>query len=675
MSQLSTFRFAFVPPPPGTFVATLTGNSGGAVPPDLLNNINVISDTTQGTPRIVGNIGTNTLTLTFSNAVTGNTAIGLNSLIAAGAGANDNTSLGVSTLQSLTTGDNNTAIGFAALMDITTAGDNTAVGSNALTLATGAQNTAVGSGALATSSTAVANVAVGFDSLTLASTGSDNTAVGQNSGNKISTGANNTAIGVSTLQTTTGSNNIALGQSAGFGLVAAESSNIIIGNQGTAGDNNTIRIGTQGAGAGQQNKAFMAGITGVAVANLNLVTINTVTGQLGSEAATAVGIQIVDGDSGNATGNTITIFANTGTVNSGSSVTFVGDNVSTITFDVTDAGANTLIGRLSGNNALTGTDNTGLGETTLRALTTGSQNVAVGVGSLQSTLTGSDNVGVGFESLNLVTGSGNTSLGSRTLPVAISTLGNVAVGYSALNDFVGVAVTGEYNTAVGANSMDLLLTGGYNVALGVGSGVAFTGAESSNIMIGSVGVVADNNTLRIGNATGAGTGNLTKAFIAGIDGVNVGSTAKIVSLGTAGTVNQLGSTTITAGTGITVTPGANTITISSIGSGLTWSVITANQTAAVENGYFCNKAGTLALALPAASAVGDVIRVSNINTATGVQFTQAAGQQIFIGNTSTTLGATGTLTSSAVGDALEIVCSTANLTWQTISSMGNWTPA
>ena len=41
-----------------------------------------------------------------------------------------------------------------------------------------------------------------------------------------------------------------------------------------------------------------------------------------------------------------------------------------------------------------------------------------------------------------------------------------------------------------------------------------------------------------------------------------------------------------------------------------WTTINANQTAAVGQGYFCNKAGTLTLALPATSAVGDVIEVA-----------------------------------------------------------------
>ncbi len=136
------------------------------------------------------------------------------------------------------------------------------------------------------------------------------------------------------------------------------------------------------------------------------------------------------------------------------------------------------------------------------------------------------------------------------------------------------------------------------------------------------------------------------------------------------------SFTLAGGTNISTAGAGTTITFNATGfASFSWSVITANQTAAVNHGYFCNKAGTLVLALPAVSAVGDTIEVSNINAATGTQFTQAAGQQIFISNTSTTIGATGTLTSSLVGDSLRIVCRVANLTWQTVSMVGSWTPA
>ena len=138
---------------------------------------------------------------------------------------------------------------------------------------------------------------------------------------------------------------------------------------------------------------------------------------------------------------------------------------------------------------------------------------------------------------------------------------------------------------------------------------------------------------------------------------------------TAGNTNIVGAGSIT----VTGNPGTSTLTITSSATpGDTWSIITVNQTAAVNNGYFCNKVGTLALALPAVSATGNIIEVSNENTALGVQFTQAAGQQILIGSSNTTLGVGGTLTSSAVGDTLKLVCYTPNTIWRVVSMVGNW---
>ncbi len=110
-------------------------------------------------------------------------------------------------------------------------------------------------------------------------------------------------------------------------------------------------------------------------------------------------------------------------------------------------------------------------------------------------------------------------------------------------------------------------------------------------------------------------------------------------------------------------------------SSLGWSVVTTNGTFTVNSGTIANKAGTLTMALPAASAVGDIIKITGINTATGWQITQAAGQQIFFGTSSTTLGATGTLTSSNIRDSLEMVCVVANTTWNVLNSVGNITVA
>lgn len=215
MSQLSTFAPQIVPPP-GTVVVTLQGNSGGKVPPDITGNINVISATTEGTPRIVGNIGTNTLTLGFTDV------------------------------------DQNVIIGTTGFSTSHTVG------------------------------VSVANTGLGFDVFNVLTTGADNVAIGQNTQRFSTSGSNNVSLGTSSLNITTGSNNIILGTAAGSSYVTSESSNIVIGNIGTVAESNTIRIGTQGAGAGQQNRAFIAGINGVTSSNAAFVTINTSTGQLGT---------------------------------------------------------------------------------------------------------------------------------------------------------------------------------------------------------------------------------------------------------------------------------------------------------------------------------------------------------------------------------------------------------
>lgn len=296
-------------------------------------------------------------------------------------------------------------------------------------------------------------------------------------------------------------------------------------------------------------------------------------------------------------------------------------------------------------------------------------------------------VSLAFDDANFNLGIGTDALNTLAGTPTIGGVGNVVVG----GDSGALISTGNENTMLGEGNGIILNTGSNNVMLGnsigqsiisgsnnilIGNqtGRLYTGAESNNIIIAAGAwageIVGETNTLRIGEPSHSTITNA--AYICGIQGVNVGSTASVVTI--AGTnANQLGSAVLTAGTNIAITPGAGTITISATGAdAFAWSVITANQTAAVFKGYFCNKAGTLALALPAASAVGDVIEVANINTATGTQFTQAAGQQIFFAGASTTSGATGTLTSSAVGDTLRMVCRVANLTWQVVSSLGNW---
>lgn len=415
-------------------------------------------------------------------------------------------------------------------------------------------------------------------------------------------------------------------------------------NIGTTGAANNVTINLDGTtNHSVQVGTGATGLTSLAIGTNGQVLIGATAADPAFATLTSADSSITFTTGANSLGLTVTGGATVGktiTGNSGGALTPTAGNWNIITANSTakfvGAGSTltldfSLTNLILGNNGSTitiGTANDGFGLGVLQNITSGTSNSAFGNASLQ----------------NITIGSQNSAYGASS--------------GTALN-------TGGNNTLVGFQSGLLLQSGNSSVALGYQSGSAWGAAVSNNIAIGSIGAVADSARIRIGT-----NGTHTSAFFAGIDGVNVGSVAKVVTMAS----DQLGTATITAGSNITVTPGANTITIAATAAGTTWSVITANQTAAVSNGYFCNKAGTLAVALPAASAIGDVIEVSNENTALGVQFTQAAGQQILIGNTNTTLGATGTLTSSAVGDTLKIVCKVANTIWRATSIVGNWTP-
>lgn len=128
--------------------------------------------------------------------------------------------------------------------------------------------------------------------------------------------------------------------------------------------------------------------------------------------------------------------------------------------------------------------------------------------------------------------------------------------------------------------------------------------------------------------------------------------------------------TLTAGSNISITNAAGSVTIAASGV-TTWQTISANQALVASNGYICiSPGGALSLSLPATAAVGTIIEVV-LAGATSWTVTQAAGQQVFMGNVSSTLGATGTVASTAAGDSIRMVCTVANTTWYVISSIGN----
>ncbi len=149
-------------------------------------------------------------------------------------------------------------------LNLTDGNLNTILGNGSGVLATDSSScTALGAECLAAIDEDDNHVAIGRGALQATSNSSSNTAVGAYSLNTLTSGSNNTAIGIHAgIALDTGDLNVLVGYFAGSSYIGTESSNIIIGNDGIASDNNIIRIGTQGSGSGQQNYTVIAGITG-----------------------------------------------------------------------------------------------------------------------------------------------------------------------------------------------------------------------------------------------------------------------------------------------------------------------------------------------------------------------------------------------------------------------------
>lgn len=200
---------------------------------------------------------------------------------------------------------------------------------------------------------------------------------------------------------------------------------------------------------------------------------------------------------------------------------------------LTSAGSTTCVGVSSGRNITSGANNTCLGASTLTNLGGGSNNTAAGATCLTNNVSGDSNCGYGVGSLKDCTSSGNCAFGSNSLLRLTSGTRSVAMGQSAgsgvltNNDTTAIGdscirqATGGGNTALGSGVAQGLLSGTNNLLLGLNSGSTYTGAESSNILLDSAGVVGESNVTRIGTSQ-------TQFFAAGISGVTVAASVAVL---------------------------------------------------------------------------------------------------------------------------------------------------
>jgi len=123
--------------------------------------------------------------------------------------------------------------------------------------------------------------------------------------------------------------------------------------------------------------------------------------------------------------------------------------------------------------------------------------------------------------------------------------------------------------------------------------------------------------------------------------------------------------TLTAGPGISIVNGPNSITISGTSSGLGWSTVTAaTQAMVADNGYVANRVGGVAFTLPTTAAFGTGLAIVGYG-AGGWTLAQNAGQSIQIGTSTTTIGAGGSIASTHASDTLFLTCIVANTVWAT----------
>ena len=251
--------------------------------------------------------------------------------------------------------------------------------------------------------------------------------------------------------------------------------------------------------------------------------------------------------------------------------------------------------------------------------------------------------------INTITGNGGGAVG----PDGIGNIELLGVN--------PITVTGVTLT----NSLNITVATATTAQIGVTT--LATNAETIAGVVNTHAVVPSGLAAKLGTQTvngiayGNGTANAINWTPAGTSGQ--------VLIAATGAAPAFATLTSIGGT-IVYTPGANSLNLEA--AGFTWTVEAVDQVMVVNHGYIANKAGLLLLTLPAVSAVGTIIEVTNMNTAVGWRIVQNAGNTIRCGVITTTPGVGGSLTSSALGDSVKLVCTTANAHWQCVTgTIGN----
>jgi hypothetical protein len=311
------------------------------------------------------------------------------------------------------------------------------------------------------------SIAVGKSALAAQSaTSSGNTAIGDLALDSITTGTQSTAVGYEALYKTTGSPNEALGYTAGE-YITAGADNIAIGSNAMVSTSAHPLTATSAGNIAIGDNALTS-ITGGAISNLaigyNALTSSTINSTSPNLAIGTGALQ----------------YATTGTYNfaignlamqgsSGNGQTGAGYNVA--------LGDSALIAIQT-----TAQYNTAIGSLALATLTTGLNNTAIGFDALADT-NGTGSIAIGGEALQFSTGSPNTAIGTQAGRYITTGTDNFAIGHFALLGTSASPITGNYNTALGDNTLTSL-TGSATGSTAIGYNSLAEATAGPNLGIG-----------------------------------------------------------------------------------------------------------------------------------------------------------------------------------------------